>query len=129
MIRYICAICLSFIALATDLEATECAIRADLRVMKEYGDPERMMETDDINLMLYMAGFMNGLYLSPFFGVPEECTHFLRVCTRDKSPTQLAAVTKKYIRSHPELWHRGASIVTLLAILNFCTGLAREAGR
>ena len=73
-----------------------------------------------------MAGFMNGLSLSSMFGAPETCVAFIKECTEDKPLTQLSAVVKKFMREHPEHWHRGTTAVTFLGLAQFCIDLGYQ---
>jgi hypothetical protein len=58
--------------------------------------------------------------ISPAIAGNDEKTQKLFECTRDMDAKQLAANIDKYIKGHPEIWHRDLSAESLNALIGVC---------
>ena len=73
----------------------------------------------------YMAGFVNGLYISPFVGASSSCIEPIRTCLAGTTGRQLAAVMERWLRENPSRWHQPCHGLTWMAIRDMC-GISRK---
>lgn len=79
----------------------------------------------------YTAGFVEGIFAAVFltkegpYRVSPSLlpTAQLLVCTRGMSPEQQAAIVEKYLKDHPEMWHRTLALSTWEAFAGVCSSL------
>lgn len=65
------------------------------------------LEMDSDGQRAYAMGVLDGMYLAPFFGAPDDGKALLSLtsCVEGMKASQVAAIVEKYIRDHPEHWH------------------------
>lgn len=72
----------------------------------------------------YVSGFTDGMVAS--FDFQRSGTFdAIRTCTMQWTVAQFEAVISKYVRDHPEQWHRDISILARTAIAEACRGFVR----
>ncbi len=54
----------------------------------------------------YVSGLLEGMLLAPLLGAPEKNLDWLRSCSVEMSDLQVAAILRKHLTEHPELWHQ-----------------------
>jgi len=65
------------------------------------------LEMDSDGQRVYAMGILDGMYLAPFFGAPDDGKRLLSLssCVEGMKASQVVAIVEKYIRDHPEHWH------------------------
>jgi hypothetical protein len=65
------------------------------------------LEWDEAARRAYSMGFIDGLYMAPFLGAPENNNGLvsLAACLEGMKASQVAAVIEKHVRENPEHWH------------------------
>ena len=88
--------------------------------VRGYMTGEECYRLPDGVLRHHMSGFVNGLFIAPFFGAPRECVQPLEQCFVGKTDTQLEAVMRKWLGEHPERWHEACNFLAYAAISEMC---------
>jgi len=70
----------------------------------------------------FAAGLVDGIYLAPLMGAPQENVEPFHKCTVGMSATQAAAIIQKYLKEHPEKWHQRLSVEAYNALNTACRG-------
>ena len=70
----------------------------------------------------YVAGLLDGIFIAPLFGAPDDGARYMRLrnCVTGMSDIQLSAIFVKYLKEHPEEWHRYAHTVMFQALNAVC---------
>ena len=70
----------------------------------------------------YAAGLVDGIYLAPFMGAPQENIDIehLHKCFVGMSTRQVAAIIKKFLKEHPEKWHQRLNTEAYYALYAAC---------
>ena len=71
----------------------------------------------------YMMGIVDGLFVSPFLGAPDQRLKPLNQCLGGVTSTQLGATLKKWLDENPEYWHYGCHIAAIRALRQICKGI------
>jgi hypothetical protein len=67
---------------------------------------EMFLKFDEPNRRAYAMGLMDGMYMAPDFGAPDNSKLLMKLtsCVEGMSSSQVAAIMEKYVREHPERW-------------------------
>jgi hypothetical protein len=68
----------------------------------------------------FAAGLVDGIYLAPILGAPEENIERLHNCIAGMSTTQVAAIIEKFLKEHPEKWHQRLNVEAYNAVDAAC---------
>ncbi len=65
------------------------------------------LDMDEGGQRAYAMGILDGMYLAPWFGAPDNDKGLvsLATCVEGMKASQVAAIIEKHIRDHPEYWH------------------------
>lgn len=65
------------------------------------------LDLDASSQRAYAMGVLDGMYMAPLFGAPENDKRLLSLasCVEGMKASQVAAIIEKYVRDHPERWH------------------------
>lgn len=66
-----------------------------------------LSETDQEN---YIIGVIDGFTAAPAFGAQGTYYNWLGPCLKERTNTQISAMTVKYLRENPETWNNTASL-------------------
>ena len=74
------------------------------------------------NQRAYAMGLLDGWYMAPMFGGPENYKHLMEVeeCVEGMRSSQVAAIVEKHIREHPEGWDWDAKDLGYDAMIDAC---------
>ena len=66
----------------------------------------------------YTKGLIDGIWLSPLFGAPDDGDKIqtFATCLEGMTDTQIAAITEKFLKDHPERWNEYLNTVMFSAI-------------
>jgi len=67
---------------------------------------ELFLKLDEENKRAYAMGLLDGMYMAPAFGAPENSRLLMKLssCVEGMKASQVAAIMEKYVREHPETW-------------------------
>ena len=68
----------------------------------------------------YAPGLVDGIFLAPLLGAPEQNLERLVACLEKMTNQQVAALLYSYLDSHPEWWQRGANTAMYQALNEKC---------
>jgi hypothetical protein len=68
----------------------------------------------------YAAGLIDGMFLAPFFGAPNDRVAVIENCVNGMTDQQVAAILAGHLRSKPEIWHLGAHTALYQALIERC---------
>ena len=71
-------------------------------------------------LQIYMAGFVDGLFMSPALDAPKECIRPIEECLIRVTSTQLEAVMRKWLDENPQHWHEMCQWEAYTVIREMC---------
>ena len=65
------------------------------------------LEMPDEGRRAYARGLLDGFYMAPMFGAPEDSKWLIPICecVEGMKASQVAAIIDKFIKDHPEHWH------------------------
>lgn len=73
----------------------------------------------------YAMGLIHGMLMAPAFGAMEKDVHWLYKCSEPMTDTQVAAILTKYLKDHPERWHKAAHFSMYEAMKGVCSSSSR----
>lgn len=68
----------------------------------------------------YAIGFMDGLFVAPFFSAPKSELIWVENCATGMTDYQVAAILDKYLRDNPARWHESMNTLAWVAIKDGC---------
>ena len=71
----------------------------------------------------FAAGLVDGIYLAPLMGAPEQNIEHFNKCVTGMSSTQVAAIIEKFLKEHPEMWHQFLNVEAYNALFATCREL------
>lgn len=65
------------------------------------------LEMDSEAQKTYAMGILDGFYMAPLFGAPDNNKVLVSIttCVEGMKASQVAAIIEKYVKDHPEHWH------------------------
>jgi hypothetical protein len=88
-----------------------------LNVIGHFVDGNKYNTFSEHERLLYLQGLIDGLFL---YQGGESARNSLRACTIQKPLGQLEAIYEKYLKEHPEDWHKPASVLFWISIHSTC---------
>ncbi|GGI72860.1 hypothetical protein GCM10007978_08340 [Shewanella hanedai] len=82
------------------------------------GNEFRVFDNGSKNI--YSMGLVDGILLSPLYGVRKSNMGRFEDCTAGMNGSQLTAIFDKYLAAHPERWHQGMHILAFVALKESC---------
>ena len=120
MRKFWCVAAMISLCVVQDVEAGSCPTEP-VSVKVGYLTNEECRALPASPLQFYMAGFVNGLYMSPLLGAPSECLQPLDECFEGVTGTQLEAGMRKWLDENPQRWHESCQLGTYAAISEMCS--------
>jgi hypothetical protein len=71
----------------------------------------------------FAAGLVDGIYVSPLLGAAEGNIEQLHKCIVGMSDAQVAAIIARYLKDHPERWHKRLNTEAFTALDTACHAL------
>lgn len=121
-IRHLSTIALLCLLISTSAEwvrAQECQVVRGI-IRDGFTSGEECLQLDEISQRLYMRGFIDGLFVSSLVGASEACLSPIAKCLTGVSDSQMAAVLRKWLNTHPEEWHLPCNLVAWRAVEEMC---------
>ena len=74
------------------------------------------------NQRLYVMGLLDGWYMAPMFGGPENYKNLMGIekCVEGMKASQVAAIIEKYVNDHAEKWDWDLKDAGFNAVLDAC---------
>jgi hypothetical protein len=91
-------------------------------VVNGMGKAQDFLELSENSKKAFAMGFIDGIYVAPYLGAPDkgEVLVSLQKCVAGMSNTQLGAIIEKYIKEHPENWHRPLNTEAWTGVMEAC---------
>lgn len=74
----------------------------------------------DVELSMYVAGFVNATGIVRMLAGSEVCRVALQKCTSERTNMQFVAMIRKHLRDNPDKWHEDAHTLTYGALFAQC---------
>jgi hypothetical protein len=86
---------------------------------------EEFLQLSDVEKAALSSGFVDGLFVGPYFGGPQpnKMVQALSTCMGGMTNTQVAAIIEKQIKGRPEQWHRPFAMEALNAVITTCPAM------
>jgi hypothetical protein len=80
------------------------------------------LEWDENGRNGYAMGLLDGMYMAPAFGAPDNNKVLIDIatCAEGMKSSQVVAIIDKYLRDHPEKWHWDLKDIGYNAMLTAC---------
>lgn len=75
----------------------------------------------NVSKNMYSMGLVDGILLSPFYGVPKLKMEKFETCIIGMNGSQLTAIFDKYLAEHPERWHQSMHTLAFVALKEACS--------
>lgn len=105
---------------AANARANDCLSKDVVNVGNGYLNGHGLREMTDRDLASYAMGYIDALVSGNMFGMNRACLTMIAECTKGRSNTQLAAMTRKFLKDNPERWHERANMLLYEVILRRC---------
>ena len=119
MRKFWCVAAMISLCVVQDVEAGSCATEP-VSIKFGFLTNEECRALPAGTLQFYMAGFLNGLFMSPLLGAPSECLPPFDECFVGVTSTQLEAVMRKWLDENPQRWHDRCQFGAYAAISEMC---------
>ena len=83
---------------------------------------EEFLQMPETQQRGFAAGLVDGIYLAPLMGAPQENIEPFHKCIVGMSDTQVAAIIQEFLKDHPEKWHERLSMEAYNALNTACRG-------
>ena len=119
MRKFWCVAAMISLCVVQDVEAGSCPTEP-VSVRLGYMTNEECRALPAGTLRFYMAGFLNGLFLSPGLGASSECIESIYQCFAEVTVTQLEAVMRKWLDENPQRWHETCQSAAYAVVSEMC---------
>lgn len=109
-------VALLFIAMTSIARQRQSAVAINQGFFKG----EEFLQMPEAQQEGFAAGLVDGIYLAPLMGSPEENVEPIHKCIVGMSATQVAAIIEKFLREHPEKWHQRLNVEAYNALNLAC---------
>ena len=113
---------LAFIILLTYQAVPSSAQRHTVVIHNGFLKASDYLDMDAENQRAYAMGLLDGMYMAPNFGAPDNNKLLIKVatCVEGMKSSQVAAIIEKYVRDHPDHWQWDLKDMGYNAMLQAC---------
>lgn len=99
----------------------EIATSRDVMIHNSYVKGNEYVKLEEGDRALYIAGLVDGILLSPFFGAQRSKIEWFERCTIERMTMyQVTAIVDKFMRENPDRWHQEMHTLAYIAIKKAC---------
>ena len=97
------------------------ATSREVMVHNPYVRGNEYVKLEEGDRATYIAGLVDGILLSPFFGAQRHKIEWFERCTiEQKTIYQLTAIVDKFMKENPNRWHEPMHTLAYFAIKKAC---------
>jgi hypothetical protein len=97
------------------------ATSGDVMVHNPYVRGNEYVKLEEGDRATYIAGLVDGILLSPFFGAQRNKVEWFERCTIERMTIhQVTAIVDKFMKENPNRWHESMHTLAYFAIKKAC---------